>query len=104
VFTFALNILCNLCRILLLVFFKILGGYAECMILTGIICLLVYVVLPLYWAFICFILKRSEKPYIDPRFHNTIRLMPDELRYPFDTHCHIRHFAGCCHLQHQKHG
>jgi exosortase N len=80
VFTFALNILCNLCRILLLVFFKIPAGTLM-HDLTGIICLLVYVVLPLLCLF-SFILKRTEKPYIDPRFDKTIRLTPNELRYP----------------------
>jgi exosortase N len=79
-FTFALNILCNLCRILLLVFFKIPAGTLM-HDLTGIICLLIYVVLPLLW-FSSFILKRTEKPYIDPRFYKTIRLAPDALRFP----------------------
>lgn len=79
-FTFALNILCNLCRILLLVFFKIPAGTLMHN-LTGIICLLVYVVLPLL-CISAFILKRVEKPYIDPRFYKAIRLAPDELRFP----------------------
>jgi exosortase N len=81
VFTFALNIACNLCRILLLVLFKILAG-TMMHDLTGIVCLLVYVVLPLLGLY-TFALKRSERPYIDPRFHNTIRLVPDGLRYSF---------------------
>jgi len=80
VFTFALNILCNLCRILLLVFFKIPAG-TTMHDLTGIICLLIYVVLPLLFLS-SFVLKRTEKPYIDPRFYKTIRLAPDELRFP----------------------
>jgi exosortase N len=79
-FTFALNILCNLCRILLLVFFKIPAGTLM-HDLTGIICLLMYVVLPLL-CLSSFVLKRTEKPYNDPRFHKTIRLVPDELRFP----------------------
>ncbi|AYL98336.1 exosortase N [Mucilaginibacter celer] len=81
VLTFALNIACNLCRIMLLVIFKIEAG-APMHDITGIICLLVYVVLPLL-CLSSFILKRSEKPHHDPRFHNTIRLVPDQLRYPF---------------------
>lgn len=80
VFTFALNILCNLCRILLLVFFKIPAG-TTMHDLTGIICLLIYVVLPLL-CLSSFVLKRTLKPYIDPRFYKTIRLAPDELRFP----------------------
>lgn len=79
-FTFALNILCNLCRILLLVFFKIPAG-TMMHDLAGIICLLVYVVLPLLWLSF-FALKRTERPYIDPRFYKTIRLAQDELRFP----------------------
>jgi exosortase N len=81
VFTFALNMVCNLCRILLLVFFKIPAGTLM-HDATGVICLFIYVILPLLWLS-AFILKRSDKPHIDPRFYKTVRLVPNQLRYPF---------------------
>lgn len=80
VLTFTLNIACNLCRILLLVIFKI-GAGTPMHDVTGIVCLLVYVVLPLLGLH-ALVLKRTDKPYIDTRFHSAVRLVPDELRFP----------------------
>ncbi len=78
--TFVLNIVCNLCRIMLLVLFKIPPGNVFHDI-TGIICLLVYVILPLLW--LCKIyLERSVQIEKNPRAYQIIRLVPDVLRYP----------------------
>ncbi len=78
--TFLLNIVCNLCRIMLLVLFKIPAGNVFHDI-TGVICLLVYVILPLLWLSQAY-LKRSVKVERNPRHYQLIRLEPYELRYP----------------------
>jgi exosortase N len=65
IFIFALNIVSNLIRILLLVYFKILPGNIMHDI-TGIICLLVYVLLPASYVLKAMVLKlgnaQAEKP------------------------------------------
>ena len=78
--TFALNIVCNLCRIMLLVLFKIPAGNMFHDI-TGIVCLLIYVILPLLWLSGLY-LKRSAKIEKNPRHYQIIRLIPDKVRYP----------------------
>ncbi len=78
--TFVLNIVCNLCRIMLLVLFKIPAGNIFHDI-TGVICLLVYVILPLLWLSQAY-LKKSVKAERNPRHYQLIRLEPYELRYP----------------------
>jgi len=78
--TFLLNIVANLCRIMLLVLFKIPPGNVFHDI-TGIICLLVYVILPLLWLS-NFYLKTSAKVEKPPRQSQLIRLVPHEVRYP----------------------
>ncbi|QEC76498.1 exosortase N [Mucilaginibacter ginsenosidivorax] len=79
--TFLLNIAVNLCRIMLLVLFKIPAASIFHDV-TGVICLLVYVVLPLLWLS-NFYLKKSAKVERHPRQDQLIRLVPDEVRYPF---------------------
>ncbi|WDF77372.1 exosortase N [Mucilaginibacter sp. KACC 22773] len=79
--TFLLNIVANLCRIMLLVLFKIPAA-SVLHDVTGVICLLVYVILPLLWLS-NFYLKRSAKIEKHPRQKQLVRLVPDEVRYPF---------------------
>jgi exosortase N len=78
--TFVLNIACNLCRIMLLVLFKIPAGNVFHDII-GVICLLVYVVLPLLWLSQVY-LKKSVKVEKNPRQYQLVRLESYELRYP----------------------
>jgi exosortase N len=79
--TFLLNIAGNLCRIMLLVLFKIPPDNVFHDV-TGIICQLVYVILPLLWLS-NFYLEKSAKVEKHPRQKQLIRLVPDEVRYPF---------------------
>jgi exosortase N len=81
VLTFALNIVCNLCRIMLLVLFKIPAGNVFHDV-TGVVCLLVYVMIPLVWLGI-FYLKKSAKVGKHPRQNQIIRLERNEVRFPF---------------------
>jgi len=80
VFTVLLNVVCNLCRIILLVLFKIPPGniFHD---LTGLICLFVYVILPLIWLSGRY-LKRAVKVEKHPRQHQLTRFAPYQLRYP----------------------
>ncbi|MDB5141689.1 MAG: xrtN [Mucilaginibacter sp.] len=78
--TFALNIAGNLCRIMLLVLFKIppANMFHD---VVGVACLLLYVMLPLL-ALSHYYIKRFGKPAGNPRSYQIIRLVPDKLRYP----------------------
>lgn len=78
--TFVLNIACNLCRIILLVLFKIppANMFHD---VTGVVCLLVYVILPLLWLSGAY-LKRAAKIEKNPRAHQIINLLPNQVRYP----------------------
>ncbi|MDN3579517.1 exosortase N [Mucilaginibacter flavus] len=78
--TFVLNIVCNLCRIMLLVLFKIPAGNVFHDI-AGVICLLVYVIFPLLWLSQVY-LKNSVKAEKNPQQYQLIRLESYELRYP----------------------
>jgi exosortase N len=78
--TFGLNIVCNLCRIMLLVLFKIPAG-SMFHDFTGVVCLLIYVILPLLGLYHLY-LKRWPKVEEHPRTYQIIRLLPNELRYP----------------------
>jgi exosortase N len=79
--TFALNIACNLCRIMLLVLFKIPAGTIFHDV-TGVVCLLVYVIIPLMWLGILY-QRKSAKVVEHPRQNQIIRLERNEVRFPF---------------------